>query len=153
VARWPDRDGVPIRVEHWTNACEQGAHAAKNLVAGDAVPYTSLPYFWSDQYGIRIQYCGRRDPEDEIVVFKSEVDEASLVGLYGGGPSGLSAVLSFKVAGTFMRLRQLLHRRGTFSDAVSLLTQAGFQQVHAQALPRAREPAAHDASGSLAVRP
>ena len=53
VARW--RNPVfnqAMRVEHWTNAVEQGRAAALNLLAGSGAtqPFASVPYFWSDQY-------------------------------------------------------------------------------------------------------
>jgi NADPH-dependent 2,4-dienoyl-CoA reductase/sulfur reductase-like enzyme len=59
VAAWPHplADGELIRIEHWTNAAEQGAAAARNLL-GDRTPYTAVPYFWSDQYDVKIQAAG-----------------------------------------------------------------------------------------------
>jgi NADPH-dependent 2,4-dienoyl-CoA reductase/sulfur reductase-like enzyme len=62
IAEWPHplAGGHPIRVEHWTNAAEQGAHAGRNavLAATDREPYVGIPSFWSDQYGVRIQALG-----------------------------------------------------------------------------------------------
>jgi 3-phenylpropionate/trans-cinnamate dioxygenase ferredoxin reductase subunit len=64
VARWfHPLFGATIRVEHWTNAVSQGQAAAQSLLAaftgqGTAVPYTALPYFWSDQYGWKLQVIG-----------------------------------------------------------------------------------------------
>jgi NADPH-dependent 2,4-dienoyl-CoA reductase/sulfur reductase-like enzyme len=59
VAAWPHplAGGERIRIEHWTNAAEQGAAAARNLL-GDLTPYRAVPYFWSDQYDVRIQAAG-----------------------------------------------------------------------------------------------
>lgn len=50
----------PIRTEQWTMAAMQGRHAAANLLrpAGQAQPFTAPPYFWSDQYGSRLQMVG-----------------------------------------------------------------------------------------------
>ncbi|HLM50184.1 MAG TPA: FAD-dependent oxidoreductase [Solirubrobacteraceae bacterium] len=62
IACWPHplADGEPVRVEHWSNAAEQGAAAAANLLAdpGDRVPYAVVPSFWSDQYEVKIQSVG-----------------------------------------------------------------------------------------------
>jgi NADPH-dependent 2,4-dienoyl-CoA reductase/sulfur reductase-like enzyme len=60
VARWPDRiTGHSTRVEHWTNASEQGTRAARNLLEpSKAIPYNGIPYVWSDQQGRRIQIAG-----------------------------------------------------------------------------------------------
>src|SRR5205085_752050 len=53
VARWYNPlFEESMRVEHWTNAVEQGEAAARSLVLGpdDLTPYAPAPYFWSDQY-------------------------------------------------------------------------------------------------------
>jgi NADPH-dependent 2,4-dienoyl-CoA reductase/sulfur reductase-like enzyme len=59
VTAWPHplADGELIRIEHWTNAAEQGAAAARNLL-GDRTPYAAVPYFWTDQYDVKIQAAG-----------------------------------------------------------------------------------------------
>ena len=62
ITRWPNHlFDEEMRVEHWTNAAEQGAAAASNLLLGpdNAVPYAPVPFFWSDQYDSRIQFVGR----------------------------------------------------------------------------------------------
>lgn len=63
VASWPNpRYGRRMRLEHRTNASEQGGAAAQNLLrdfAGeDRKPFTPLPYFWTDQYNVKIQAHG-----------------------------------------------------------------------------------------------
>ena len=59
--------GEHIRIEHWTNAAEQGAAAARNMV-GEPAPYAAVPYFWSDQYDVRIQFYGHSGPDAETIV-------------------------------------------------------------------------------------
>ena len=71
VARWQWRhDGGEelIRIEHWQVAAEAGVAAAVSLLAGRAdVPgFTPVPYFWSDQYGIRLQVLGSPRGSDDI---------------------------------------------------------------------------------------
>lgn len=62
------RHEARVRVEHWANAKEQGAHVAGNLLGGDE-PYTADPYFFSDQYDLGCEYRGLADPaRDELVV-------------------------------------------------------------------------------------
>jgi 3-phenylpropionate/trans-cinnamate dioxygenase ferredoxin reductase subunit len=57
-----------VRVEHWANAKDQGAHVAKNLL-GASLPYTASPYFFSDQYDLGMEFRGLADPfSDELVV-------------------------------------------------------------------------------------
>ncbi|MGI8648265.1 MAG: FAD-dependent oxidoreductase [Acidimicrobiales bacterium] len=62
VACWPNPrfDVGPNRYEHWLNAAEMGQAAAENLLTGrsQAHPYSPLPRFWSEQYGMRIQVAG-----------------------------------------------------------------------------------------------
>ncbi|KAA9165776.1 NAD(P)/FAD-dependent oxidoreductase [Amycolatopsis acidicola] len=62
------RYGRRVRVEHWANAKNQGAHVAGNLI-GEAEPYLNSPYFFSDQYDLGCEYRGLADPDtDELVV-------------------------------------------------------------------------------------
>jgi 3-phenylpropionate/trans-cinnamate dioxygenase ferredoxin reductase component len=62
--------GVPIRVEHWANALHQGPVAARNMV-GKAEPYDHIPYFFSDQYDVGMEYAGFA-PEWDRVVFRGD---------------------------------------------------------------------------------
>ena len=56
-------DGEPMRPEHWTNAAEQGAAAARHaLDPAGARAFEAVPYFWSDWYGHRIQSSAPRVP-------------------------------------------------------------------------------------------
>ncbi len=68
MARWFDRGlGAQVRIEHWTNAAEQGVVAARSLLAGraQADAYVPVPYFWSDQYDVKIQVIGHPRPDDD----------------------------------------------------------------------------------------
>ena len=65
VTRWPNPlfDGELMRLEHWTNATEQGVHAARRLLAGDAgthLAFEPVPFVWSDQYDWKVQVAGQR---------------------------------------------------------------------------------------------
>ena len=57
----------PIRVEHWANALHQAPAAARNML-GQAVPYDRLPYFFSDQYEVGMEYSGLARGCDRVVV-------------------------------------------------------------------------------------
>ena len=57
----------PIRVEHWANALNQGPAAARNML-GDAAAYDRLPYFFSDQYDVGMEYSGLARGYDRVVV-------------------------------------------------------------------------------------
>jgi 3-phenylpropionate/trans-cinnamate dioxygenase ferredoxin reductase subunit len=62
--------GRDLRVEHWANALNQGRTAAANLL-GDREAYDRLPYFFSDQYDLGLEYVGHAD-EDAEVVFRGD---------------------------------------------------------------------------------
>ena len=55
-----------IRVEHWANALNQGPAAARSML-GDAVSYDRIPYFFSDQYDVGMEYSGYATEWDEVV--------------------------------------------------------------------------------------
>lgn len=58
-----------IRVEHWDTAIHQGRTAARNMLGGDEA-YTRLPYFFTDQYDLGMEYVGSVGPDgyDDVVV-------------------------------------------------------------------------------------
>jgi 3-phenylpropionate/trans-cinnamate dioxygenase ferredoxin reductase subunit len=56
-----------IRLEHWQNAVRQGAAAAHNML-GHRSSYQEIPWFWSDQYDVNLQYVGFHTTWDEMVV-------------------------------------------------------------------------------------
>jgi 3-phenylpropionate/trans-cinnamate dioxygenase ferredoxin reductase subunit len=55
-----------IRVEHWANALSQGPAAARNML-GRAEPYETIPYFFSDQYEVGMEYAGHARRWDRVV--------------------------------------------------------------------------------------
>jgi 3-phenylpropionate/trans-cinnamate dioxygenase ferredoxin reductase subunit len=59
--------GCPIRVEHWANALNQGPAAARNML-GAHVAYDRVPYFFSDQYDVGMEYSGYAPEWDEVVL-------------------------------------------------------------------------------------
>ncbi len=58
--------GTRIRVEHWANALNQGPAAARNML-GRAQAYEHVPYFFSDQYEVGMEYSGYATEWDEVV--------------------------------------------------------------------------------------
>ena len=56
----------PVRVEHWANALHQGPAAARAML-GQPVSYEHIPYFFSDQYDVGMEYSGYAPEWDEVV--------------------------------------------------------------------------------------
>jgi 3-phenylpropionate/trans-cinnamate dioxygenase ferredoxin reductase subunit len=57
VAAWERPSLGRVRIEHWTSAAGQG-RAVGHAIAGDPTPFNETPYFWSDQFGLRLQHIG-----------------------------------------------------------------------------------------------
>jgi 3-phenylpropionate/trans-cinnamate dioxygenase ferredoxin reductase subunit len=79
VARWPNPlfAGMTMRVEHWTNAVEGGAAAARTLLQGSGpeTEYRSVPSVWSDHFGVRLQTVGLPALADRIEVVEGSIEE------------------------------------------------------------------------------
>lgn len=90
LLRWPNELFAHVepvmRVEHWTNAAEQGAVAAQNLLAesrgAERTPYSAVPFFWSDQFDARIQFIGRSHPDADVTVVAGSVEEGCFAAMY-----------------------------------------------------------------------
>ena len=68
VANAPStRFGRRLRVEHWDNAKRQGRVAAANML-GNATAYERIPYFFSDQFELGMEYTGHARDWDEVVI-------------------------------------------------------------------------------------
>ena len=61
------REGIPLRLESVQNAIDQAKHAALAMV-GKPRPYREVPWFWSDQYDLKLQIAGLARQGDEVVV-------------------------------------------------------------------------------------
>ncbi|MEU1514628.1 FAD-dependent oxidoreductase [Streptomyces sp. NPDC005811] len=97
VARWYNPlFGTAMRIEHRTNAAEQGMAAARNLLAAPEArkPFAPVPYFWSDQYDMKIQAYGFLRGHEEVAVVEGDLAERRFVAAYRTGDrvSGALAV-------------------------------------------------------------
>lgn len=109
-ASWYDpAAGAHRRVEHWTGAMERPAAAVTALLSGGmTVPEPARPpYFWSDQYGVRIQFAGHAAGADSVMVEEGATADRSFLAVYrrAGHPV---AVLGMNQARLFTRLRRQL---------------------------------------------
>ena len=118
--------GGAHRVEHWTGACERAAVAVSTLLAGQyrGAP-VKAPYFWSDQYGSRIQFAGIARPADEITFEVGDLNADSFLAVYrrDGRPV---AVLGVDQPRLFTRLRRQLEPvRRRSAHTMTTATQTG----------------------------
>ena len=77
---WHPGHGRRFRVEHYDNAGEHGAAAARSML-GQGEPYIPLPYFWSDQYDINLQYVGYPEAWDQLVL-RGNLDEFAVTAFF-----------------------------------------------------------------------
>ncbi|MGH9137619.1 MAG: NAD(P)/FAD-dependent oxidoreductase [Acidimicrobiales bacterium] len=119
--------GEEMRVEHWTNADEQGGLAARNLLAevdGElAEDFASIPYVWSDQYDHRVQVLGCTvapdgAPADPHVVVGSPGQRRFLALFEAGGL--LRGVLALDLPRLMMKYRSLIQRQASIDHALAL---------------------------------
>jgi NADPH-dependent 2,4-dienoyl-CoA reductase/sulfur reductase-like enzyme len=109
VARWRHPGWSRLaRVEHWTNAVEQGEAAAGTLIAGDAAPaFSPVPYFWSDQFGMKIQFVGETVPGDEVSLIEGSFEEERFLVAYGRA-GRLVAALGVRRPARVMAMQKLI---------------------------------------------
>ena len=124
ILRWPNRlFDEEMRVEHWTNAAEQGAAAARNLLAvsrGDEPEaYAPVPFFWSDQFDIRVQFLGRSSPDDDVVVAAGSVADGKFLALYRNGDR-LRGALGVNAPRWVMKMRGSLAAGASWDDALAV---------------------------------
>ena len=141
VARWPNRRfGETMRVEHWDNAIEQGIAAARRLLAGgwgqsggseadsseagsseeagEAVPFTPVPWFWSDQYDRKIQLAGRSSPDGKVEIVTGSLEERRFAAIYER-EGKLVGVLGMNRPRHVMQYRQLIVDGASWQEALA----------------------------------
>lgn len=129
VARWPNLafDGEVMRIEHWTNAAEQGVYAGQRLLHGEGedapAPFAPIPFVWSDQYDVKIQIAGRFSGQDRMEVVHGTLDDERFVVVFER--RGLiSGVLGFSEARRVMQYRRMIAERSTFDAALEFAAAA-----------------------------
>ena len=119
VAHWHNSAFDQImRLENWTNAAAQGAHAARNAINANDDPYSTVPYSWSDWYGHRIQFVGI-PTADEVVVHSGSIEEGRMIALYRTGDRIVGA-LTVRQPRQIMKFRSLIENGATWNAALDL---------------------------------
>lgn len=125
VVRWPNSvfpEEPTMRVEHWTNATEQGVAAARNVIsflAGDALtPFSTVPFFWSDQFDFRVQLMGRASGDDDTRVIDGDL-ESDVFAVAFSRNGIIRGVLGVGTPKIVIGAKQFVARRATLDDTIS----------------------------------
>ena len=113
VAHWPNADlDATMRLENWTNAADQGTRAGTNAVTpGAMTAYRTVPYFWSDWYGQRIQFVGIAATEDVEFISGASDEDRFVAAVWQG--DRLVGAATLNEPRKIMKLRRLIAERGT----------------------------------------
>jgi NADPH-dependent 2,4-dienoyl-CoA reductase/sulfur reductase-like enzyme len=103
-----------LRVEHWDHAGRQGAAAARTLLAGPkrAEPCQDIPYFWSDQYDVKVQMLGVATDYDALEIVEGDPDGWQFVAAYGR--DGRTVAVLGTVPGRVYAYRDTIVKRAAF---------------------------------------
>ena len=108
VASWINpRYGRRMRLEHRMNATEQGSAAAHNLLHGDVKLFSPVPYFWTDQYDVKIQAHGILPQGSDVTVEEGSIDDGKFVAAYRTNGE-LTGVLGWNAPTRVLRYRKVL---------------------------------------------
>jgi 3-phenylpropionate/trans-cinnamate dioxygenase ferredoxin reductase subunit len=107
--------GERIRVEHWGNALEQGPVAARAMLGGEDAVYDRLPYFFSDQYDVGMEYAGYASNWDRVV-FRGDVAGREFVAFWLVGDH-VVAGMNVNVWDVNDAIQALIRSRAAVDDA------------------------------------
>ena len=127
VAAWPHPTiGDRPRIEHWTSATEQAMVVGQRIAGAEITgPADAVPYFWSDQYGLKVQLVGRPDLASTVAVLHDPgVIKGTVAGYFADDT--MVAALAFHSPRLLNRCRALVRAgaseqqaRRTLSELVS----------------------------------
>ncbi|OBH48551.1 NAD(P)/FAD-dependent oxidoreductase [Mycobacterium mantenii] len=103
-----------LRTEHWDDAARQGEAAARTLLAGPehAEAFDAVPYFWSDQYDVKLQMLGVPTDYDAVEVIEGNPEGWEFVGAYGRG--GRTIAVLGTIPGRVHAYREAIEKRAEF---------------------------------------
>jgi len=106
VASWRDATGHQARVEHWSNVADQARVVVPAMLGADVPTAVVVPYFWSDQYDVKIQSLGQPEATDTVHLVEDDgrkflayyERDGVLIGVVGGGMPGKVMKVRAKIA-------------------------------------------------------
>ena len=117
VAKFPFK-GELTRIEHWQVATDHAAALSLHWAKGEKAP-DMVPYFWSDQYGKKIQMLGHPHPSDDVVKVAGSDEEGRWLALYSRG-GVVTGILSLSQPRWLMVSKVLLDEETTLTRAMEL---------------------------------
>ncbi len=125
VVRWPNSvfpEEPTMRVEHWTNATEQGVAVARNVIARlggqPLTAFSTVPFFWSDQFDFRVQLMGRASGDDDTTVIEGTLDSDVFAVAFSRGGT-IRGVLGVGTPKLVIGAKQFVARRATLDETVA----------------------------------
>lgn len=111
VARQPAVPGTDtsVRLEHWTAAGDSASRVAAHLLGKEPLAPTDVPYFWSDQFGIKVQTLGHASAYDGFRVVSGSLEERAFLALLSRGGVVTGAV-GMGMPAALMRCRQAVEQ-------------------------------------------
>jgi len=110
--------GKHMRIEHWTHAVEMANAAVEHMIdPAGAAPFAPVPYFWSDQYNVKLQFAGMRSADDEVRVLMRDPEKHRLLAAYHRD-GALTAVLAWNRPAQLIQCRRMLGEGAQLSAAV-----------------------------------
>ncbi|OBK70661.1 NAD(P)/FAD-dependent oxidoreductase [Mycobacterium sp. 1274761.0] len=122
VARWwHPRYQQHLRIEHWDQASRQGITAARNLLVGpdEAQEYDAVPYFWSDQYDVKLQLLGVPLGYDSVDIIEGSIGR-EFVAAYG--KEGRTVAVLSTIPGRVTDYRAAVAGFAAFPPALAMQT-------------------------------
>ncbi len=110
-AWYDEHRGGERRIEHWTDSRDRPVAMVRAMLGGDAGTLRA-PYFWSDQYGSRIQFAGRRHGDEHVEIEAGSAENGDLLAVYRRAGQ-VVAVLGIDQPALFMRHRKALPSSST----------------------------------------
>ena len=108
-----------VRIEHWQTANDHAAHLAKFWTTGEQSTSLMIPYFWSDQYGKKIQMLGHPRPSDDVTLVNGSLDDAKWTALFSRD-GVVNGVIALSQPRALMLSRPLLEHVTTLKSALEL---------------------------------
>lgn len=127
-AMWPFR-GTNIHIGHWDHAVNHGKLVAKNMLGGEPTSYTTIPYFWSDQYDHRLQYFGHTK-NWETTVLRGNMKNKQFTYFYLNERSVVKAALLVNQPKNALAVRRLIKQQKPVDPDLLSNPEVNFKKVH-----------------------